>query len=159
MNEELTPQPELPPPSPTASPEQLRQQRQILIVVSIVAILLIIFVIAGAYFLLTAPPSTTEQIRDVFIIFMALESLVLMCTLVILIIQMSVLINLLQNEIRPILNSTNETVNTLRGTANFLSDNIAEPVIKANEYFAGFYQLLALIGIARSGRTKKNSKR
>jgi len=119
---------------------------------------LIVFIIASVYFLLTQPPTTAEKIRDIFIIFMALESLILMFTLVILIIQMSVLINLLQNEIRPILQSTNETVSTLRGTANFLSDNIAEPVIKANEYFAGFQQLVALIGIARSRRNKQKSK-
>jgi amino acid permease len=56
--------------------------------------------------------------------------------LVILIIQLSNLINLLQNEIRPIINSTNETVNTLKGTAKFVSDNLAEPVIKVNQYAA-----------------------
>ena len=65
--------------------------------------------------------------------------------LVILMIQLAVLINLLQNEIKPILNSTNETVNTLRGTVTFLSDNLAEPVIKLNQYMAGFKKLLDLL--------------
>ena len=58
--------------------------------------------------------------------------------LVVMIIQLAALINLLQNEVKPILNSTNETVSTLKGTAKFLSDNMVEPVIKMNEYLAGF---------------------
>ena len=42
----------------------------------------------------------------------------------------------LQNEIKPILDSTNETISTMRGTVTFLSDNLAEPVVKLNETFA-----------------------
>jgi amino acid permease len=80
---------------------------------------------------------------------MALESLLLGVALVILIIQLAILINLLQNEIKPILNSTNETVNTLRGTATFLSDNLVEPVIKLNEYLAAFKRLFDFL---RPGR-------
>jgi len=79
---------------------------------------------------------TTEQIRDVFIIFLALESLVIGVALVVLIVQLSVLINLVQNEIRPIIDSTNETVNTLKGTATFISNNLSEPVIKINQLMA-----------------------
>jgi hypothetical protein len=76
---------------------------------------------------------------------MALESLVIGVVLVILVVQLAILINLLQNEIRPIIHSTNDTVNTLRGTVVFLSDNLAEPVIKLNEYLAAakrFFELL-----------------
>ena len=65
---------------------------------------------------------------------------------------MARLINLLQNEIKPILYSTNETVSTLRGTAAFLSDNLAEPVIKLNEYLAGFMQALAVLGLVRKNK-------
>ena len=93
-------------------------------------------------------------IRDIFIIFMALESIFLGLILVVLIIQLARLINLLQNEIKPILNSTNETVSTLRGTTAFLSDNLVEPVIKMNEYFAGITQGLSVLGLYRK-RSKK----
>ncbi len=71
-----------------------------------------------------------------------------------LLIQVTRLINLLNNEIRPILDSTNETVSTLRGTTAFLSNNLVEPVIKLNEYLAGFSQLLQVIGVGRKS-TKK----
>lgn len=114
-----------------------------LIIAVVVAVLLVI--IGGAIFLMTRNPAVTSQIRDVFIIFMALESLVIGVALVILIVQVAVLTNLLQNEIKPILNSTSETVNTLRGTVIFLSDNISEPVIKLNEYLAGIKKLFEIV--------------
>jgi hypothetical protein len=155
MDERTTLYPELSPPTAPspASPEEIRQQRKILFIIIGVVVALLIFVIGSIVFLLQ-PTVNTQKIANVFIIFMALESLVLMFTLVILIIQMSILINLLQNEIRPIITSTNETVNTLRGTANFLSDNLTEPVIRANEVAAGVRQFFLLMGIFR--RSSKN---
>lgn len=157
MEERTTLNPELPPPAAPspASTEEIRQQRKIILIVVGVVVLLLIFTIGSVVFLLQ-PTVNTQKIANVFIIFMALESLVLMFTLVILIIQMSILINLLQNEIRPIITSTNETVNTLRGTATFLSDNLTEPVIRANEYAAGFRQLFLLMGLFR--RRSNNKK-
>ena len=83
-------------------------------------------------FLYTQGEDVTARVRDIFIIFMAFESLIIGVALVILIVQLALLTNLLQNEIKPIIDSTNETVNTVRGTATFLSDNLAEPVIKLN---------------------------
>ena len=80
---------------------------------------------------------------------MAFESLVIGAALVILIIQIASLMNLLQNEIKPIMDATNETVNTLRGTTAFLSENMVEPVVKLNASLAGLQRLLALIGIKK----------
>jgi uncharacterized protein YoxC len=101
------------------------------------------------FFLATTSLDTTSRIRDIFIIFMALESLVIGLALIILVVQLATLINLLQNEIKPILNSTNETVSTLRGTASFMSDNLVEPVMKLNEYLAGFKKLIDLLRISK----------
>lgn len=132
----------------SSSSQELRRQRQIMIVVVLAIVLILALMIAAVIYLLQ-PGSPTDRIRDVFIIFMALESLVLGVVLVILIVQLARLINLLQNEIKPILDSTNETVSTLRGTTEFLSDNLVEPVIKMNEYSAGLQQALKMIGLAR----------
>jgi len=110
----------------------------------LIALVIIGGLVAATVYLLQ-PGSPTDKIRDIFIIFMALESIVIGVALVILMVQLAVLINLLQNEIKPILNSTNETVNTLRGTVTFLGDNLAEPVIKLNQYMAGFKKLLDLL--------------
>jgi amino acid permease len=77
---------------------------------------------------------------------MAFESLIIGAALVVLVIQIAALINLLQNEVKPILQSTSDTVNTLRGTTEFLSENLIEPVIKLNSYLAGLRKFFDLFG-------------
>ncbi len=118
----------------------------------IAGVVILILLIVAVVFLLRADNDTTGRVRDVFIIFMALESIVIGVALVVLIVQLATLINLLQNEIRPIIKSTNETVNTLKGTVAFLSDNLSEPVINLNAYLAGIKQFFDLL---RPGRTKR----
>jgi hypothetical protein len=122
--------------------------KRILTGVIIGAVVVLILLGVAIYFLLQ-PATPTDRIRDVFIIVVALESLVIGVAMIVLIMQLASLINLLQNEIRPILNATNETVNTLRGTAEFLGDNVVEPVIKLNGYLAGLYRMLELMGIRK----------
>jgi hypothetical protein len=95
------------------------------------------------------PGTPTDRIRDVFIIVVALESLVIGVALIVLVMQLASLINLLQNEVRPILQATSETVNTLRGTAEFLGENVVEPVIKLNGYLAGLTRMLELMGLKK----------
>lgn len=135
------------PPAPL-TPEQKRQRRAVYAWGGL-AVVLILALVAGAVVLFLQDGETTARIRDLFIIFMALESLAIGVTLLILIIQLARLINLLQNEIKPILASTNETVNTMRGTVTFLSDNLSEPVMKLNQYLAGFAQLRQIFRITR----------
>ena len=102
-----------------------------------------------AIFFLLQPATPTDKIRDIFIIVVALESLIIGVALVVLIVQLASLINLLRNEVRPILDATNETVNNLRGTAEFLGENVVEPVIKLNGYLAGLYRMLELMGVKK----------
>jgi nitrate reductase gamma subunit len=126
--------------------------KRIIIIASISGVVIIAALIAAIIFLFRAPLDTTAHIRDIFIIFMALESLVLGLVLITLVFQIARLTNLLQNEIKPILQSTNETISTLRGTTTFLSDNLVEPVIKLNEYLAALQQFLQLFKL--SGKRK-----
>jgi hypothetical protein len=134
---------------PTVAVDNSGSQKKVMIGLIIAVVLLLAILIGGLIFLLTTSTDTVARVRDIFIIFMALESLLIGVTLVILIIQMARLINLLQNEVKPILDSTNETVSNLRGTTAFLSDNLVEPVIKLNEYMAGLSQALQVLGLAR----------
>ena len=114
------------------------------IIIGVVAVVLLGLIITGAVMLLSGSSETAGQWRDVFIIFIALEMLIIGAAIVILMVQLAILINLLQNEIRPILETTNETANTMRGTAEFLSKNISEPIIKLNGYLAGLQRLINL---------------
>jgi hypothetical protein len=147
------PSQETPPATPPPTPEELAsireaERKQKTIIASIIAAIVLILVLLGvAIFFLMQPSAPTDKIRDVFIIVVALESLVIGVAMIVLIIQLASLINLLQNEVKPILQATTETVNALRGTAEFLGENVVEPVIKLNGYLAGLRRMLELMGI------------
>jgi len=151
------PQPEqqTPPPAPQLTAEQLvelreQERKQKAIVAGIIAGIVLILVLLGvAIFFLLQPATPTDKIRDVFIIVVALETLVIGVALIVLVVQLASLINLLQNEVRPILNATNETVNTLRGTVAFLGEEVIEPVMKLSGYLAGLNRMLELMGIKK----------
>lgn len=117
--------------------------RKWLIIAAIIAVLLLAGLIVGLVFL-SKDPVAASQVRDIFIIVIALQMFVIGIALIILIIQLASLTNVLQNEVKPILHSTTDTVNTLRGTVKFLSDNLSEPVIKLNESLASFKKLAVL---------------
>ena len=133
---------------PATEGVQSRQART-LVVVGIVAGIILIAALALAVYALLQPGTPTERIRDIFVIIVSLETLVIGVALVILLVQLATLINLLQNELRPILQATSETVNTLRGTAQFLGESVVEPVIKLNSYLASMRRVLELMGIKR----------
>ena len=140
------------PPTVTApAAETIKRQRQTIIIFIIAIFIALAILIVSLIFLFhpNTTPVTVARIRDVFIIVMAVESLFVSLALVILMIQLARLINLLQTEVKPILNSTNETINNLRGTTVFLSTNLTEPVIKLNEYLAGFQKITELLGLKR----------
>jgi hypothetical protein len=106
----------------------------------IVAMLVLGLVVLGLVLLLQ-PGTDTARVRDIFIIFMSLEFLLIGIVMIVLIVQLARLTLLLQNEIKPILDSTNETANTLRGTTAFLSEHLVEPVLKMNQYLAGLNRI------------------
>lgn len=123
------------------------QPKSKLWIIILCAVIILGLIVTGIFFLAQADPTTTSQVRDIFIIFLTLESLVIGIALVILVVQVSTLVNVVQNEIKPILKSTTETVNTLKGTTQFLSQNLVDPVIKANSYTAGIRRLFDLVNI------------
>jgi ABC-type dipeptide/oligopeptide/nickel transport system permease component len=135
------------------TPDQFRAQRAgdrrtrtVTLAAVAVGIVLLAALAVGVYALLQ-PSTPTDRIRDIFIIAMSLETLVIGAALVVLLVQLASLINLLQNEVKPILQATSETVNTLRGTADFLGESVVEPVIKLNSYLASIRRVLELMGI------------
>ncbi|MBI3738288.1 MAG: hypothetical protein HY258_04500 [Chloroflexi bacterium] len=158
MTTPLPAQQNIPPATPPLTPEQIAvkqaQERQMKTIVAVgitAVVLLLAFLVTAIYFLMR-PETSAElvgRVRDVFIIVVALETLLIGVALVVLLIQLASLINLLQNEVRPIIHATNETINTLRGTAEFLGESVVEPVIKLNGYLASLQRVLELMGIKR----------
>jgi hypothetical protein len=102
-----------------------------------VLILVLIFLIDN--------PGTTETVRDLFIIVLALESLVIGTALVILIYQLIVLTRMLRDDVKPMIESTQETLNTVKGTATFVSQQVTTPAIAASGYITGIGRALSVM--------------
>ncbi len=159
----LPPAPTAPPPPATITPPSPEKgsagltegQQKALLAGGIVLAILLIAGAVWAAVALVNNPAQAAAVRDVFIIFMALESMVIGVALIVLIFQVAVLTNLLKNEIKPILEATQETVNTVRGTTIFVSENLVEPVMKLNSYVAGLDKLLESVILVLGLRRKK----
>lgn len=121
------------------------------IVVGVVAILaLAALLIWAIIWLARTQAPTVEAVRDIFIIVLALESCLFGIVLMLLLIMVIRLVNMLEFEIKPILEKTNETVGTIRGTTTFVSQNVVRPVTRASAYAAGIRSgLKALFGNPR----------
>ena len=81
--------------------------------------------------------TTIEALRDIFIIALALESCIFGIALMILLVMVIRLVNMLEFEIKPILERTNETIGMVRGTTVFMSENVVKPMTTASSYAAG----------------------
>lgn len=111
-------------------------------------IVMVIFLLLSAlliFLMITLQPETTGLIRDIAIVIFALESLLIVISLILLIVQLSILVNLTQTEIKPILTTTKETVNNVKGTVVFLGNHMAEPVIKTNATVTGISKAGSLL--------------
>lgn len=85
------------------------------------------------------------NVRDIAIIILAVESIVIGALLVFLIVQLQRLIRMLREELKPILNSTQETVSTVRGTTTFLSEHLVSPLVQVISFFAGIKRASQLL--------------
>ena len=108
--------------------EQERQTRTKVIAV-VVAVVVVVALGFGGYELFVHP-LWARVLRDIFIILMAIQSLAIGVLLIVLIVQIINLTQLLREEVLPILNSTNETVDTVKQTTNFVSDVVVSPLIQ-----------------------------
>jgi hypothetical protein len=99
-------------------------------------------------------PVYTETVRDLAIIALALESGLIGLAILVLIVQVARLANMLEFEIKPILENSSEALKTVRGTADFMSKRMVDPVIKASGYASGVARLAGSLGsLVRIGRT------
>jgi hypothetical protein len=131
----------------TTKPASITRPRLIWFTLTGVVVLAVL--ITGIVFLARSDATTTSHIRDIFIIILALESFIIGVALVILVVQLALLLNMLQNEVKPILDSTRKTVNTLKGTTAFLSEHAIKPVMNISTMVAGLKKVVELFGIIR----------
>lgn len=115
------------------------------VVLTLILVVVAIILAANAQ---TAGPAV-EVVRDVLIIILALELVIVGAAVVVFLIQLARFLTLLNSEIQPIVASTQDTVNVLRGTAIFLSRHVSEPVIGIAGALGGLAATLRDIDVIR----------
>jgi hypothetical protein len=132
-------------PAPSKPNSRLRNR---LILFAVILILLLAAVGIGL-FLLARNEALTSTARDIFLILLALEFMVVGVAVIVLAVQIARLTLLLEMEIRPMLENANDTLDTLRGTTLFLTESLVEPVVKLQSSLAAIQRVLEVLGLFR----------
>ncbi len=117
-------------------PPRESNTRLILILVGIIVVLLILVIILfvfGQPFRLLP----TTVVRDVLVILLAIESIVVLGLMAWLVFQVRALILYMNTEVKPVLENVNVTLTTMKDTTGFLRDTAVNPVIKTQSYATG----------------------
>ena len=153
---------QLPAPITEAAPPSVsareQRQRRLILWGAIGASVLIIAVLLLATWWGIQPRNQdyTRGLRDVALIFLAFLSIVIGALMVALLYQVTMLTLMMRDEVKPLLESIRETVNTVRGTTAFMSGNIVEHTIKAARALAGVRRVFeSLAGIRSSVNPKE----
>jgi membrane protein implicated in regulation of membrane protease activity len=140
--------------SPGTVPEQkkLISAKPIYIALAVIlALTLLVGSVWGIVWLASTQAAAIEAVRDVLLIAMALGSCLFGVVLLLMLLMIVRLVNMLEFEIKPILEKTNETVGTIRGTTTFVSKNVVKPVTEARVQIAGIRRAFkALFGNPRN---------
>ena len=83
--------------------------------------------------------------RDIAIIVLAIESIVVGVLLILVLWELSKLTRLLQEEIKPMLDSMQETIGTVKGTTELVSETIVTPAVRISGFAAGLRRTLEVI--------------
>jgi hypothetical protein len=106
-----------------------RQMRRRMILIGIgIAVIAVLILLAFAVMIAAG---VIAEVRDVVIILLATESLVIGGVTLFLLYQMIMLVTLLHEELIPLIQSAQETVNSARGTTVYVSRKIVVPTAKA----------------------------
>ena len=106
-----------------SSADKKKSRRMTYIGIGVAVVLILII----AVFVLMIQGGVTGVVRDIVIIFLAVESLALVGLMAVLVIQMTLLVRMMREEVRPLITSAQETVNSARGTTQFVSRRIVTP--------------------------------
>lgn len=117
-------------------PEQLIPTKYVIIGV-VFAVVITILSIGFTIYMAANYALEMAALRDIMIIALALESCIFGIAILILLVMVIRLVNMLEFEIKPILERTNETIGMVRGTTVFMGDNVVKPLTTASSYMAG----------------------
>ncbi len=136
------------------SEAQSEQERRVQIMILVGGLLLLALLIA-AIVLMAKNPTATVVVRDIAIVFVAVSTFLIGLVAIVLVIELWVLIKVLREELQPLLRSVNDTASTVRGTTEFVSENVVSPVIKLAGFTAAVRSVMRdLTGVIRAARPR-----
>jgi hypothetical protein len=118
-------------------------------VILAIAIPAILSIIGLILLLFLRDDAQIRNLRDILLILLALEFMVVGVALTLLMIQLARLSLLVEMEIRPMVRSAEETLRHLSGTVQFLDENLVDPILKLNTSLAGVQRLLNVFHLFR----------
>jgi hypothetical protein len=105
----------------------------------------IVVIIVFTVVYLVTHPGVARVTRDLLIIVLAIELLILNIATIVMLWQTIKLLDYLVNELAPVIKNLQETVGTVRGTTTFVSDNVVNPTIEAASKIAGVRRSLQVL--------------
>ena len=149
--------PTSPPPEASEAPDKAKGGSSLRPFVFVIAAMIAVVLVATLVGIIVAlaDPGAAEKVgavRDIFIIVLAWFSILICLSIVVLVLQVASLVNLLKNEVIPVLSSLQETANTVRGTSQFVSVNLAQPVIRAQGLLAAIRKILEILHLMSPDR-------
>lgn len=113
---------------------------------AILGILLILLLLIGALVAALTAAETwapfVQIFRDIFLLLLLLESVLIIAALAILLLQVAALLIMLRIEIKPILDNARETTRLSKATAQFINSNAVDPLIQIKSFLAGLLAFL-----------------
>jgi cytochrome b subunit of formate dehydrogenase len=131
--------------------------KKMIFIVSIAVLVIVALLVVAGFFLYSSPQATTF-LRDIAVIILAFETLVVIFFLGVVTVLLIYVILTLEREIKPVLNATSETVHTVRGTTTFVSDTVVSPIMRAASIVGAVKGAAqAIAGLRPRGRGKRGS--
>ena len=138
------------------TPMDPRAKKMIGIVIA--AVVVIGLALLGAGYFLYWRPDMTDFLRDIAVIILAFETLVVIFFLGVMTVLLIYVVLTLEREIKPVLNAISEAVYTVRGTTTFVSDAVVSPIIEVASIVGAVKGAAqAIAGLRPKGRGKRGS--
>ncbi len=113
---------------------------------ALIGILLILLLLAAALAAALTAAETwapfLQIFRDIFLLILLLESVLLIAAICILLLQLAAFFIMLRAELKPILENARETTRLSKATAQFVQGNAVDPLIQIKTFLAGLLAFL-----------------
>jgi hypothetical protein len=124
------------------------------ILAGVVTLLVFVLIVVGLYMLGGDDQSALERLRDISIIFIVLLSFISVVLLAAITVALILLFIQLKDRAVPILDETTGTLNRIRNTTNFMTEEAVKPIVT----IAGKYSRVRAMSKVVTGKQKKPPK-